>query len=809
MDKLYSRLTILSALIFFAFNSLELNASLSAFIDADNADETCSLTLPDIYTNSDGCCELDTYPYSAFGSVEFMWALNTGTNIVPVTDWSTSNPLTFCPDEDGYFRICARVVGCDQIYESEDVYCSSTPCGEIDGLYIYDQSNDQPAIGPIADGSTINLGSLPSNYYLSVQTSGNVESVVWTVNGSSITENVVLYTFPGGAENDNNWNAGSGSYSVSALAYGEDDGYGQLCDELHVSFSINDYEPECSDILVNYTGDCNDPDDSLYPTILESCVDYASELIPEQGAGSASCNDGIICLQSMVNNWRFDLTANQSMLIDHLEAHFLYPIDWSTAGGPSNDDNCPHTISYRTEFYINGSLISTVYGSVEADAIISKVLAPDADIFLQTGDELTVRIFGLPNSSGCQLFEIAGLEVKGCCGGLTPPSDPSCSAGSFLWQNNVDVTNLVGSNGLPTADVRFVGGSLTNYTIPGPYPDEFSGPITVSIEEAISWDGYTTRPSTGDQPNEQWRVVFLKDGEVVFSSAYTEDLETGVLAAEWRGPLDQDIFLAEGADEIILAHYEDPTYGTGSAPSANSVVPSSICISYNAGCILEVDLGEDITECLGTEVTLSANVSGASSCSDCCERNVFNTYPQAGCTTGDYVFYLSDGNGDSRRYQGSDMSWEECDGIAHFIATATHVETGDTYYLDVYFSGKTENPPAGSPKDNNCNGNEDDNGDWTYYQNTFGTAYNPGTGVTLSLSRRGPSFQLGQDANEVTEGFGASGWLNTDDDHYTIGDINIMLGMSCTPSGSGVSDLSYLWSNGETTESISVSETGT
>ncbi|MFM1875085.1 MAG: hypothetical protein RL266_822, partial [Bacteroidota bacterium] len=187
--------------------------------------------------------------------------------------------------------------------------------------------------------------------------------------------------------------------------------------------------------------------------------------------------------------------------------------------------------------------------------------------------------------SGCSSY--AGesnwvqVSVTSC---ITPPSNPVCAQGSFLWQNNVNVNNLSGSNGLPQTDVRFVDGSVTSFVIPGPYPAAFSSAVTVSITEAVSWDGYTTRATTGDQPNEQWKIVFKKNGSVVHQTAYTGDVATGLTSAEWKGSLGSNIYLPNGTDQIVLVHYEDPTLGSGSASSANSVVPVSVCISYTPAC---------------------------------------------------------------------------------------------------------------------------------------------------------------------------------------------------------------------------------
>ncbi|TNF30273.1 MAG: hypothetical protein EP314_01730, partial [Bacteroidetes bacterium] len=187
--------------------------------------------------------------------------------------------------------------------------------------------------------------------------------------------------------------------------------------------------------------------------------------------------------------------------------------------------------------------------------------------------------------SGCSSYvgesNWVQVTVNSC---IAPPSNPTCAQGSLLWQNNINVNSLSGSNGIPQADLRFVDGSVTSFVIPGPYPAAFNSAVTVSVSEAVSWDAYTTRANAGDQPNEQWKVVFKKNGSVVHQTGYTGDLATGLTSAEWKGSLGGSVNLPNGVDEIILVHYEDPTYGSGSASSANSVVPVSVCIQYSAQC---------------------------------------------------------------------------------------------------------------------------------------------------------------------------------------------------------------------------------
>jgi hypothetical protein len=246
MLKLYSlRGTLRSALAYstavFAALFLSLNVS---------ADDCCDVDLPNLSADN-GCAVVDTDPVGQCGDeVEWMWAQNVNGSIYAVTGWSTNQDQSFCPDESGLFRICARVVGCGNIIESNDVYVNATPncTAEITGVYIYDQSTDAPAAGlpALANGVEIDLNQLPAEYYIAVEVSGGEQSVVLTLNGNSNTENIIPYTTPGGAENGGNLNLTAGSYSIDAAAYQNDNASGALCDEVHIDFSI--VSDECATV---------------------------------------------------------------------------------------------------------------------------------------------------------------------------------------------------------------------------------------------------------------------------------------------------------------------------------------------------------------------------------------------------------------------------------------------------------------------------------------------------------------------------------------------------------------------------------
>ncbi len=181
---------------------------------------------------------------------------------------------------------------------------------------------------------------------------------------------------------------------------------------------------------------------------------------------------------------------------------------------------------------------------------------------------------------------------------ITPPPAPNCSAGTtFLWENNIVVN---GTN--VTSDVHFVTGNTTSYVIPGPYPVAFNSAIDITVSEAVAWDGYATRTSTSDQPDERFRVLFKKNGVIVGTTPFTgassndDGIATGVISDYWSGSLGATMSFPNGVDEIVLQHYSEANGGR----NPNSVYPSSVCLSYSVPQLFS----------LGDYIWHDANVNG-------------------------------------------------------------------------------------------------------------------------------------------------------------------------------------------------------
>ncbi|WP_062057198.1 carboxypeptidase-like regulatory domain-containing protein [Aquimarina longa] len=219
---------------------------------------------------------------------------------------------------------------------------------------------------------------------------------------------------------------------------------------------------------------------------------------------------------------------------------------------------------------------------------------------------------------------------------------------------------------------------------------------------------------------------------------------------------------------------------------------------------ISVDAGQDQAICSGQEIILSAQVDGEGKCTDCIEYNLKDTDYCRG--DHNFVVWIKDGN--SRRwFKNVDLVWKEnTDGTATLKGTVFEYAVSNTEFeVDAVYSGRTVIAPKDSPKEHFCH-SESTSG-WVYYTELTGTITQVGGSISYDIQRRGPAFQLGTGANNyetATAVNGGSGWFNIVGDYQSYGDFNFNLGECITSTTTGVE---YLWSTGETTESITVSPT--
>ena len=218
----------------------------------------------------------------------------------------------------------------------------------------------------------------------------------------------------------------------------------------------------------------------------------------------------------------------------------------------------------------SGTITSSSYGVIN----VSKT-GPAMQI--GNGANITQSGFGasgwLTTGGGNGQFVAGDINVMLADCGVIPPTPVACTTGKYKWENPVTVTNNV-----PSAPVWFLDRGVTRFSLPN-LPAAFNQAVKVTVGEAVSWDGYTNRVNA-TQPSEQWKVVFFKNGNVVYETPYTTDVPDNAVSAEWVGPLGVATTLTSGVDSVVLVHYEDAANGNGSASTSNSVYPVGVCITY-------------------------------------------------------------------------------------------------------------------------------------------------------------------------------------------------------------------------------------
>ncbi|HMG15081.1 MAG TPA: SdrD B-like domain-containing protein, partial [Saprospiraceae bacterium] len=179
----------------------------------------------------------------------------------------------------------------------------------------------------------------------------------------------------------------------------------------------------CNNLLVQYDGNCSTTNRTFDYSNVATCISTCTKLGGANGTSNISCSNssgqGILCFESTVNYLFYKLTAGQTFTLSNIYGEYLYPVNSSVAGTPNNS-TCPGTFNFKLEIYKNNVLIYTLPSSVVKDVITPITLSLPSPLIFNTGEVLEVRIKGLPSGAGCDLFEIAGMKVYGCCGGASP-----------------------------------------------------------------------------------------------------------------------------------------------------------------------------------------------------------------------------------------------------------------------------------------------------------------------------------------------------------------------------------------------------
>ncbi|MBL7776564.1 MAG: hypothetical protein JNK89_11215, partial [Saprospiraceae bacterium] len=419
---------------------------------------------------------------------------------------------------------------------------------------------------------------------------------------------------------------------------------------------------------------------------------------------------------------------------------------------------------------------------------------------------VTVQVYSGPNATGVICDEKTFTFTLYCDpeNSNGPPfcaPEPDCISGnSFLWSQTINSNTGNGQ----TLSTLYCGGTTT-YTIPGPYPTAFNGPVTVNITDVVSFDGYVGR-NTKSQPNEKWRIQFKKSGAVVWSSTFTGDVPDLVTQGYWRGTLGS-AFLPNGADQIIIQHWSV----VNDCNSPNSVVPVSVCIEYTA-CNNATNGG-----------TIAANQSACVNAGGSFDPAPFTnvTSPSGGSGPLEYIWIMSTTNCPPATFN-SNM-WTTISGATSATYDPGPITQTTCYRRCARRAGCTEydaesnivtvtintapNATASASPATICSGQS------STITATGGGTYLWSTGQTTAAITVSPTNTTTYTVTET----GANGCPKTATATVTVNPLpNATASASpatiCTGHSSKISSRgggSYLWSTGQTTAAITVSPTNT
>lgn len=163
------------------------------------------------------------------------------------------------------------------------------------------------------------------------------------------------------------------------------------------------------------------------------------------------------------------------------------------------------------------------------------------------------------------LLMLASPADAGTSDELAQP--PAASCDSPLFESPYTYSD----DGFASNPIRFgsSGSLLRSLSL----PDTSFGPGNVQIDEIVTFDGHVERAAQV-QPNEQVRIEFRLDGEIVATTGSTDDLADGTTSA-WNAMSLGSVELALGATEVVIVHH-----GANGNPAADSLGVTSICASF-------------------------------------------------------------------------------------------------------------------------------------------------------------------------------------------------------------------------------------
>ncbi|TMM57124.1 hypothetical protein FEE95_11575 [Maribacter algarum] len=319
------------------------------------------------------------------------------------------------------------------------------------------------------------------------------------------------------------------------------------------------------------------------------------------------------------------------------------------------------------------------------------------------------------------------------------------------------------------------------------------------------WNNTGITGSTG--PNNyptKFGIRVSKDGAeimVISDLATTQSWYT----SEFNFNHNEHFIVAAGVTSIFTFElYSYAPVGNGASVSAWDLDDLKIFSSCEEECNLTVDAGEDQTSCTAEEYVLTANASNESTCSEIISSyKITDSNTEAGCFTADPGVIFQKGAG----CQGIDYVWSAGDDLilneyADNTATITGTVIDQNGRIATVNMELSDRENSGTTWNASCY-LDGISGPETYYRSFIGAITVDGIAQSVG-TRFNAHYILADGAGFDSSQYGLGAWTGGAFGECTEWFANLVPMEIENPNQA----IEYLWSTGETTQSITVTEAG-
>jgi len=318
-----------------------------------------------------------------------------------------------------------------------------------------------------------------------------------------------------------------------------------------------------------------------------------------------------------------------------------------------------------------------------------------------------------------------------------------------------------------------------------------------------SADGFTSNTGLNNYPT-KFGIRVLKDGSEIYRLS---DLATtqSWYTSEFNFNHLEDFTVAEGtSSNFTFELYSYDPICNGAEVSAWDLDDLKIFSSCEEECTLTVDAGDDQSNCSLEEIILTANAENEADCSTIVSSyKIVNSNTEVGCFTADPGVIFQKGDGckgiDYVWSAGNDLILNEYDNDTATITGSVIDQNGRVATVDIELSDKET---SGTTWSASCY-LDGISGPETYYRSFIGAITVDGVPQSVG-TRFNAHYILANGAGFDSNQFGLGAWTGG-----AFGECTEWFGNLVPQTiDNTTSSISYLWSTGETTESITVTESG-